>query len=205
MKTTIVHTPTQKAFDEVMEFVKSIGKCPLRSELWLFEKQKTCVRLTDEEVDSCDKNFYKTYHLYQDIPIISLKQFKDKMKTKTKQKKAATPAAKKSAIQKAKRSGDVVDTIKTVNKGKWEIYNPEIGNTGKYDRKVFNTRLISRNGHLLNEGTGFNTKRNAKDNINATIRTGFIMPPKLLTALKKAKTDQGVLDAIAAFLKCCPK
>jgi len=83
MKTTIVHTPTQRAFDELMAFVKSMGKRPLRSEQWLLEKQKTCVRLTDEEVDSCDKNFYKTYHLYQDIPIISLKQFKDQMKTTT--------------------------------------------------------------------------------------------------------------------------
>lgn len=178
MKTTIVHTPTQRAFDEVMGFVKSTGKPPLRSEQWLFAKQKTCVRLTDEEVDSCDKNFYKTYHLYQDIPIISLKQFKDQMKTKT-----PTPAAKKSAIQKEQIIYQFITTTKT----KWQII--KIG-------KEYMTRHVSPNGNILAlNPKQFNRVQSAFKNIRVNAGAQLMLN-------KAAKVMKLPLTNISSYQKC---
>lgn len=190
MKTTIIAVPTQKAWDDLMKYIEvnypkvrwNDGGKPTKFEMPI---ENVCVRITGNKIawrcliSSYQKSFPK-------IPILTINQFKSMKKT-------------------VKRTGQVVHEIRTQNNSKWEIYHPEIGKSKTFDKKVFNTRLVSRNGKIINDASGFNSKKSAIKNINATIKSGLILPAKLMTALKKAKSDQSVLDAINGHLYCCPK
>jgi uncharacterized protein YegP (UPF0339 family) len=198
MKTTIIAVPTQKAWDDLMEYIEvnypkvrwNSGNKPTDRDYWDYYSSDTCILLYDNIVEYCSKSFYEVR--YHKIPIITINQFKSMKKT--------APTKKN-----AQRTGQVVHEIRTQNNSKWEIYHPEIGKSKTFDKKVFNTRLVSRNGKIINDASGFNSKKSAIKNINATIKSGLILPTKLMTALKKAKSDQSVLDAINGHLYCCPK
>jgi len=198
MKTTIIAVPTQKAWDDLMEYIEvnypkvrwDSGNKPTDRDYWDYYSAETCIYFSDHHIHYCYTEYYQRN--YPNIPIITIKQFKSMKKT--------APTKKN-----AQRTGQVVHEIRTQNNSKWEIYHPEIGKSKTFDKKVFNTRLVSRNGKIINDASGFNSKKSAIKNINATIKSGLILPTKLMAALKKAKSDQSVLDAINGHLYCCPK
>ncbi len=198
MKTTIIEAPTQKSWDDLMEYIDVnypkarwvSGEYPTEVNRWHLERSESCIRMTENHITFGAKSFYE--ERYPKIPILTINQFKSMKKT------APTK-------MNAQRTGQVVHEIRTQNNSKWEIYHPEIGKSKTFDKKVFNTRLVSRNGKIINDASGFNSKKSAIKNINATIKSGLILPTKLMTALKKAKSDQSVLDAINGHLYCCPK
>ena len=195
MKTTIIAVPTQKAWNDLMKYIEAnypkvrwviTDRIPTESTSWGTYKAESCVKIAENaNVLSYSAKWYFK-EKYPKIPILTINQFKSMKKT-------------------VKRTGQVVHEIRTQNNSKWEIYHPEIGKSKTFDKKVFNTRLVSRNGKIINDASGFNSKKSAIKNINATIKSGLILPTKLMAALKKAKSDQSVLDAINGHLYCCPK
>lgn len=198
MKTTIIAAPTQKAWDDLMKYIEAnypkvrwmSGDKPTDRDYWKTHSSDTCIYFSDKTIEYCYREYFQKN--YPKIPILTINQFKSMKKT------APTK-------MNAKRTGQVVHEIRTQNNSKWEIYHPEIGKSKTFDKKVFNTRLVSRNGKIINDASGFNSKKSAIKNINATIKSGLILPTKLMAALKKAKSDQSVLDAINGHLYCCPK
>lgn len=196
MKTTIIAAPTQKSWDDLMKYIEVNypkvrwigGEKPTKFEAMPIEN--VCVRITGNKIACCLISYYQKS--FPKIPILTINQFKSMKKT----------APNK---MNAQRTGQVVHEIRTQNNSKWEIYHPEIGKSKTFDKSVFNTRLVSRNGKIINDASGFNSKKSAIKNINATIKSGLILPTKLMAALKKAKSDQSILDAINGHLYCCPK
>jgi uncharacterized protein YegP (UPF0339 family) len=194
MKTTIIAAPTQKAWDDLMKYIEAnypkarwvSGSKPTDPDhdYWDEYSAETCIYFSDHNLHYYYREYFQKN--YPTIPILTINQFKSMKKT-------------------AQRTGQVVHEIRTQNNSKWEIYHPEIGKSKTFDKKVFNTRLVSRNGKIINDASGFNSKKSAIKNINATIKSGLILPTKLMAALKKAKSDQSVLDAINGHLYCCPK
>jgi len=178
MKTTIVHTPTQKSYDELMEIVKSELKDveAFKVNIWGQYTTQTCVKINEAMTTYSPKEYYKKHH--KDIPIISLKQFKDQMKTKT-----PTPAAKKSAIQKEQIIYQFITTTKT----KWQII--KIG-------KEYMTRHVSPNGNILAlNPKQFNRVQSAFKNIRVNAGAQLMLN-------KAAKVMKLPLTNISSYQKC---
>ena len=179
METTIVHTPTQESYDELMFMVKNKLKQvrTFKISIWGQYKTKTCVKVNGAMTTYSPKEYYEKYH--RDIPIISLTQFKQQMKT-------TKPAAKKPA----KKKDNIIHRFKTTTNTQWQII--KIG-------KEYMTRHVSPNGNILAiNPKQFNRIQSAFKNIRVNAGAQLILN-------KAAKGKALSRESIDAYQKCCPK